>query len=471
MATVNDRRLLDQAREERSTPAERRSEGKALRKSTPRSAHADWTPAADRVDPVSTLLGQDESRLQPLVPIRHARMAESAFAFFRGAAAVMAGDLATTPASGLTAQLCGDAHLANFGSFASPERRQVFDLNDFDETLPGPWEWDVKRMATSFVLAAQDNGFRDSDGRDAATKSVASYRQGMAALASARQLDVWYWQLSLEAIQAAAPSKTARKQLDKTARKWRGKNSQRALKKLAEGVDGKLRIKSDPPLLLPLREALSSRTDADDLREQITSSFGEYLDSLQDDRRHLLQRYRVLDMALKVVGVGSVGTRCLIVLLVGRDEDDPLFLQVKEAQESVLGPHLGPSYYPHHGQRVVEGQRLIQSTSDIFLGWSSMTNADYYWRQFHDMKGSADVAAMDPRRLTAYAAACGGTLAHAHARSGDAAAISGYLGKGDSFDRALAEFAISYAAQNERDYAAFTDAISSGRVEVAEESP
>jgi uncharacterized protein (DUF2252 family) len=395
-------------------------------------------------------------------------MAESAFAFFRGGAAIMAADLATTPSSGLTAQLCGDAHLANFGSFASPERRQVFDLNDFDETLPGPWEWDVKRMATSFVLAARDNGFGESDAHDAAVKSVASYREAMAALASARQLDVWYWQLSVEAIRAAAPSKSARKQLDKDAKKWQGKNSQRALKKLAETVDGRLRIKSDPPLLLPLRE-LSQAVGPDELREQVVSSFREYLDSLQDDRRHLLQRYRVLDVALKVVGVGSVGTRCLIVLLVGRDEDDPLFLQIKEAQESVLEAHLTPSTYPQHGQRVVEGQRLIQSTSDIFLGWSSGSDADYYWRQFHDMKGSANVAAMDPQRLNSYANGCGGTLAHAHARSGDAAAISGYLGKGDSFDRAVGEFAVSYAAQNEDDYSAFTQAISTGRVEVATE--
>ena len=450
------------------SPKQRKADGKSRRKETPRSSQGDWTPAADRPDPVEVITGQDAHRIQSLVPIRHGRMAESPFTFYRGAAKVMAGDLSSTPSSGLTAQLCGDAHLANFGSYGSQERRQVFDVNDFDETLPGPWEWDLKRLATSFVLAGRDNGLDKSAIRTTTTRSVAAYRQAMTQFAASRTLDVWYAQATLDQIAAAAPKKKDRERIDKSAAHARSKGSLKALSKLAEHVDGKYRIKSDPPLLMPLRD-LDASVGPDDLRGQVMGSLESYRKTLADNRRLLFDRFELIDIALKVVGVGSVGTRCMIVLFQGRDQDDPLFLQIKEAEDSVLEDFLPKSQYAEHGERAVRGQRLMQASSDIFLGWETVPDKyHYYWRQFHDMKGSVDVAAMDERRMGIYAEVCGATLAHAHARSGDPIAIAGYLGSGDVFDRAVTEFAVTYADQNDRDHAAFVSAIDSGKIKAAD---
>ena len=392
----------------------------------------------------------------------------SAFTFYRGAAKIMAADLASTQSSGLNAQLCGDAHLANFGSYASPDRRQVFDVNDFDETLPGPWEWDLKRLATSFVLAGRDNGFDKSAITAATTQSVAGYRQAMAKFASQRTLDVWYAQATVDQIAAAAPKKKDRQRISKTAKKARSKDSLKALSKLTERVDGKYRIKNQAPLLTPLRD-LATSMDPDALREQVMGSLESYRNTLADNRKVLFDRFELVDIALKVVGVGSVGTRCMIVLFQGRDQDDPLFLQIKEAESAVLEDHLPKSTYDEHGERVVRGQRLMQASSDIFLGWETVPDKHhFYWRQFHDMKGSADVATMNPRRLRNYARLCGTVLAHAHARSADAIAIAGYLGSGDTFDNAVTEFAFTYADQNDRDYAAFIAAIDNGTIEAAD---
>ena len=449
-------------------PEERKSDGKSLRKAVPRSSHGDWSPAADRPDPVDVITSQDTDRVQPLVPIRHGRMAVSPFTFYRGAAKIMAEDLSSTPSSGLDAQLCGDAHLANFGSYASPDRRQVFDVNDFDETLPGPWEWDLKRLATSFVLAGRDNGFDKAAITAATTRSVAAYRQGMAKFAAEGTLDVWYAQATLDQIAAATPKKKDRKKISKGAKKARSKDSLKALSKLAEQVDGKYRIKNQAPLLVPLRD-LAKSMDPDALRQQVMGSLESYRTTLADNRRVLFDRFELVDIALKVVGVGSVGTRCMIVLFQGRDEDDPLFLQIKEAEASVLEDHLPKSTYEEHGERVVRGQRLMQASSDIFLGWETVPDKHhFYWRQFHDMKGSADVARMSPSRLKNYATVCGATLAHAHARSADPIAIAGYLGSGDAFDKAITQFAYTYADQNDKDYAAFIAAIDNGTIEAAD---
>ncbi len=444
----------------------------ALRDKVPRSSHASWEPAANRKDPVSILTAQDASRLQWLVPVRHERMSESSFAFFRGGAAIMAADLAHTPTTGLLTQICGDAHLANFGTYASPERRQVFDVNDFDETLPGPWEWDLKRLVTSVVLAGSDNGFPSEVGREAAIQAAASYRQAMSDMAHLGAMDVWYYSINMASLKNVMPSKADKKDFDKNMAKARSKTSQRALGKLTETVDGKLQIRNDPPVLERLTD-LSNKT-TDDLSQTVRDSFTQYAASLSDSRKELLGRFEIVDIALKVVGVGSVGTRCLIVLLKGVDNGEPLILQIKEAMSSVLADHLPASTYPHHGQRVVEGRRLMQASSDIFLGWSSADASgkpdekkDFYWRQFHDMKGSANVAAMTPAQLKGYASLCGGTLAHSHARAGDSVAIAGYMGESDTLDRALGDFAVAYAKQNEEDYAAFTEAIKSGRIEAA----
>lgn len=448
-----------------ATPAERHSQGKGLRKATPRSSHAEWTPAATRPDPVGLISGQDDARLQWLVPIRHGRMAVSPFTFYRGAARIMAADLAGSPASGLPVQLCGDAHLSNFGSYASPSRAQVFDVNDFDETLPGPWEWDLKRLAASIVVAGRDRGFEQQQIKTATMRSVAAYRQAMASFAQAGTLELWYSHLTLDRIREVVPEKADRKRTAKLQQKWASKDSLKALSKLAEQDGDSFRIKSDPPLLVPLRE-LAAGQHPEALREEVEASLAAYAHTMNNDRKRLLQRFHFVDVALKVVGVGSVGTRCMVVLLQGKDAGDPLFLQIKEAGESVLAEYLPKSIYAKQGRRVVEGQRLMQAASDIFLGWSeSRSGTHYYWRQLHDMKGSADVEAMDARQLSGYAKLCGWTLAHAHARSGDVLAIAGYLGSGETFDRALSEFAERYADQNERDYQAFTAAIAAGTIE------
>ncbi len=362
----------------KKTPADRKKKGKAIRKTVPRSSHADWSPPADRPDPVDLITGQDKERLQWLVPIRHSRMAVSAFTFYRGAAKVMAADLAGTPATGLSAQICGDAHLSNFGSFASPEREQLFDINDFDETLPGPWEWDLKRLATSFVLAGHDNDFKQTDITPIVTQSVASYRQAMARFATAGTMDTWYAHISVQQIADALPKAKDRKLVTKSAAKARSKDSLKAESKLTHEVDGELRIKSQPPLLIPLRD-VEDQDDAKSLRKDVEQSLSGYRSTLTDNRKHLLDQFHIVDIALKVVGVGSVGTRCMIVLFAGKDDGDPLFLQIKEATDAVVEDYLPKSTYPLHGQRVVEGQRLMQAYGDIFLGWSVKSSGHQYY--------------------------------------------------------------------------------------------
>ena len=450
------------------TPADRIARGKEIRKTVPRSSHAVWMPPADRADPVTLITDQDTDRLQFLVPIRHYRMAESAFTFYRGSAVVMAADLAGTPASGLTTQICGDAHLSNFGSFATPTREQIFDTNDFDETLPGPWEWDVKRLAASFVLAGRDNGFADSDTRAASSASVVAYQNAMVQFTKMTTLDVWYAHLTMQQITDAMPKKKDQKRIGRFTTKARSKGSLRALGKLAEEVDGKFRIKSDPPLLIPLRD-LPAENNPDALRKEVERSFAEYKETLAHNRKVLIDKYHIVDVALKVVGVGSVGTRCLIVLLEGNDDRDPLFLQIKEATDSVLEAHLPKSTYTHHGERVVRGQRLMQAESDIFLGWSvGGAGRAFYWRQLYDMKGSAEIANFNPRWLKTYAGICGWTLARSHARAGDPFLISGYIGSGTVFADAMTEFALAYADQAQRDFEAFAASIASGRMETQE---
>jgi uncharacterized protein (DUF2252 family) len=456
------------------SPSERAAAGKAARKAAPRSSHDEWGPAGDRTDPVELLERQASSRVGRLVPLRYGRMLASPFAFYRGAAAVMAADLAGTPCSGFDVQLCGDAHLSNFGAFASPERRLVFDLNDFDETLPGPWEWDLKRLAASFSLAGRERGCGGPQRRRIVAAAAREYRETMRRLAQMGNLESWYQQLdsdSIEARWAAAVGGAQRKAFQRNIAKARVKDSGRAFAKLTEEVDGELRIVSDPPLIVPVaalaREAGAKKAEVEALLGAVLSS---YRDSLEPERHALLDSYRFVDAAFKVVGVGSVGTRAWIVLLLGRDDRDPLFLQIKEAQRSVLEPYTAPSRFRQQGKRVVQGQRLMQATSDIMLGWVRAAGVDgsrrdFYVRQLWDWKGSARIEAMDPRGLTAYAEICGMTLAHAHARGGDRIAIAAYLGKGDAFDQAIAEFAELYADQSERDYEALQAAVASGRVE------
>jgi uncharacterized protein (DUF2252 family) len=446
--------------------AERSAHGKSLRKETPRSSHGEWVPAKDRRDPVTLLEEQNADRIPWLVPVRRGRMVASPFTFYRGAARIMAADLASTPVSGLTVQACGDAHLSNFGVYASPERRLVFDVNDFDETLPGPWEWDLKRLATSFIIAGQHRGFDAKTCRVMAQASVRGYREAMAKFAGMLTLDTWYAHLDIEGLQdlvAAQETKKQRGKVQAGVKKVHSRDSLQELSKLAVEVDGQYRIKSDPPVLLPLSE-LPGDHDPDTLTEQLWAGFDQYRSSLDDAHRHLLDRFRPVEAAIKVVGVGSAGTRCLILLLEGRDTDDPLFLQFKEATTSVLAEFLEPSVYANEGQRVVEGQRFTQAVSDSFLGWAHIGTHDFYWRQLRDGKASADIDRGDPVQLRKYARLCGWTLAHAHARTGDAVAIAGYLGSNDVFDKALTRFAERYAKQNLQDYQAFKGEIEAGRL-------
>jgi uncharacterized protein (DUF2252 family) len=462
-------------RVEHFTPAQRGEHGRAARAKAPRTSHALLDVASGR-DPVGVLDEVRELREPDLLPIRYGRMLTSPFAFYRGAAAVMALDLAPTPRSGLLVQLCGDAHLANFGGFASPERSFVFDLNDFDETLRGPFEWDVKRLAASFEVAGRDRGFEESVRRSAVLQVVSSYREAMRAFASMRNLDIWYSQLRMQDIEAELRSGRNAKQARAVARasaKAQTKDSMRAFSRLTEIVDGERRIVSDPPLIVPLDELADDAATAG-LEEGLRGLVRTYRRTLQRDRRELLERFRVVHMARKVVGVGSVGTRCWIILMLGRDDEDPLFLQAKEATLSVLEPHLGRTPYTNHGQRVVEGQRLMQATSDIFLGWIRNPLGldgrahDFYIRQLWDWKASVDLETIQPRGLLFYARACGRTLARAHARSGDPLAIAAYLGRGDVFDRALADFSAAYADLNELDYAALASSVRDGRIEAKE---
>ena len=453
---------------------ERAEQGRDARVGARRSAHAEWSPPEGREDPVAILERQAASRVPELVPIRYGRMSASPFAFFRGAAAVMAADLAGTPVSGLRVQACGDAHLSNFGAFAAPDRRLVFDLNDFDESLPGPWEWDVKRLAASFAIAGRENGLKRKQRQAILRTAMGSYRDAMRAFASQSNLEVWYARLDVEAVmgEIEAEDPKAVKQVRKGVDKARSKDSLRALEKLTEVVDGELRIRSEPPLLVPGEELLEEG-DGRDMTEILAGVLESYRDSLPADRQHLLDGYTMRHIARKVVGVGSVGTRAWVVLLTGGDDSDPLFLQAKEAEASVLEPYAGASRYKNHGRRVVEGQRLMQAASDIFLGWCPAVgldgrSRDFYVRQLWDWKRSAEIETLTPRGLEVYARMCGWTLARAHARSGDRVAIAAYLGAGDAFDTAIAEFSESYADQSERDHAALVAAIDAGRIESQE---
>jgi uncharacterized protein (DUF2252 family) len=463
---------------------ERRALGKAARERTRPSDHSGWSPAVDRPDPVALLEAQNATREADLVPVRHGRMMVSPFTFYRGAAKIMAADLKDTPDAGLNVQLCGDAHLSNFGVYASPERALVFDLNDFDETLPGPFEYDVKRLAASFTIAARNNGFTETQASDATLAAAATYREAMVGFAEQRTMDIWYAHRSeteiLGAIAAMTSSlkgadkktaKAAEKNARKNALKAHTRDSLQALSKLAEQVDGEYRIVSQPPVVIPARElGPSIGMSPDQIEDAIHEQFRAYRATLQDDRRHLLERFEVVDAARKVVGVGSVGTRAFIVLLQGRDQQDPLFLQVKEATTSVLEDHLPKSRYHQPGERVVQGQRMMQAASDIYLGWTKGVEANryLYWRQLRDMKGSAIVETMAPIMLTLYARFCGETLARAHARSGDPIALAAYLGTKDKFDQSIVDFSHRYADQNDQDYREFCDAIRSGQLEAVE---
>ncbi len=457
---------LAQARLQSSESAER---GRAARRDTPRSAHGDWTPAPDRPDPIAVLTNQAASRVEELVPIRYGRMLVSPFTFYRGAAAIMAADLARTPDAGIAVQACGDAHISNFGGFAAPDRRLIFGPNDFDETLPGPWEWDLKRLAASAEIAGRDVGLPADRRRWIVSDCVREYREGMRAFAKESHLDVWYERLNASELVDRFGGRLGAKgriEFAKPFAKARRKTSLRAVRKLTERVDGELRFRSVPPLLVPLRElfdAAGTRAETDYAREILE----EYAASLEADHRYLFETYRFVDMARKVVGVGSVGTRAWVFLLTGREGKDPLVLQAKEAQPSVLEPYLGESEFENNGERVVRGQQISQAVSDIFLGWQRSTGLegdrhDFYVRQLWDWKASADLSTLSESGLHAYTLACGWSLARAHARSGDRLAIAAYLGAGANFDTAIARFAAVYADQNERDHQRLAEAVATG---------
>jgi len=458
-------------RRDNATPEERAARGAAAQAELPSANHAAWEPPPDRPDPVDQLEAQAQTRVPELVPIRYGRMLGSPFEFFRGAAAVMAADLAATPTSGLRVQACGDAHLLNFGWYASPERELVFDVNDFDETLPAPWEWDLKRLAASLAVAGRQRGFKTKERRSIVMSMVAQYRKAMAEFAAMGDLEVWYARLDTTAIAKNWGKEATRHQaktFEKQTAKARKRTSMRALAKLTHLVDGEPRIVSDPPLVVPVEELLPTG-ERDKFNAAVRALLRSYARSLNGDRRQLLDGFRWADVARKVVGVGSVGTRCWIALLLGRDQNDPLFLQLKEAQASVLEPFAGRSAYDNHAQRVVEGQRLMQAASDIFLGWTRIeaidgVTRDFYVRQLLDWKQSAPVESMVPSGMTIYGQLCGWTLARGHACSGDRIAIATYLDDGGDFEAAIAEFAERYAVQSERDYQCLVDAVEAGRV-------
>ncbi len=461
-------------RVEHFTVAERTARGKATRAEVPRTSHGDWEPAAHRPDPVELLEEQAQTRVPELVPIRYGRMLVSPFTFYRGAAYLMASDLASGPRTALHTQLCGDAHLSNFGGYAAPDRKLVFSLNDFDETLPGPFEWDVKRLVASFAVAGRDRGF-DAKVREVINlEATRAYRESIRSFSAMGNLELWYTRIEVDDLlvrlraQATAKQlKTGMKRLEANVAKARTKDSIKAFAKLTTVENGVPRITGDPPLIVPIEDVAGEQ--ASRVNEVLRGVVRSYRRTLAGDRRRLLERYRYVHAARKVVGVGSVGTRAWICLLLGRDGDDPLFLQFKEAQRSVLEPFLGRSEFANAGQRVVEGQRLTQAASDIMLGWIKVDGVDavrrdFYIRQLWDSKLSATPEMMEPRALQIYARICGTELARAHARAGDGIAIAGYLGGGDTFDRAMARFAEAYADQNERDYAALKTAVESGRV-------
>ena len=451
---------------------ERIARGKAARQEVPRSSHAHFEPSEVRADPVELLERQAQTRVPELVPIRYGRMLVSPFTFYRGAAMIMAHDLAATPRSGLMVQCCGDAHLSNFGAFASPERRLVFDINDFDETLPGPWEWDVKRLATSMLIAAIDNGFSTKEQDKVVLDTVGAYRDAVREFAGMSNLAVWYSHLDIDNVvgQYSKQFKTSVfSRAEKALAKARTRDSMSAFKKLTEVVDGKVQIVDQSPLIVPIEKLVAGK-DIKALFDELGMLMRVYRESLEFDRRVLLEEFHLQDFARKVVGVGSVGTRAWIGLMMGRDGSDPLFLQIKEAEGSVLEPFLGASEFANHGQRVVTGQRLMQAVSDIFLGWVHNPEGldgkgrDFYVRQLKDWKASAEIEQMVPEGMKVYGRLCGWTLARAHARSGDRIAIASYLGGGDTFDRAILDFSKAYAAQNDRDYKELADAVKSGRV-------
>ncbi|MER5930895.1 DUF2252 domain-containing protein [Streptomyces sp. NPDC002054] len=458
-----------------ATPKERAALGKEARRRSPRSGHAVFRPSTDRPDPLAILAAQSASRVPELVPIRYSRMTESPFRFYRGAAAIMASDLADSPDSGITVQLCGDAHLLNFRLLASPERRLMFDINDFDETLPGPWEWDVKRLSASLVIAGRANGFDEAERAVIVNSAVRSYREAMIGFAGMGNLEVWYSKIDsdvLEALAAAQLQKAGQKKLADAMARARTRDSLQVFGKLTELVDGKPRFAADPPLLTPIADLLPD-VERSALERQFRGLLERYGRTMPSDRRTLLADYRLADVARKVVGVGSVGTRCWIFLLLGRDGRDPLFLQAKEADSSVLAAHLGASMYRNQGERVVAGQRMMQAASDIFLGWERVEGIDgrrrdFYIRQLRDWKGIAMPETMPPRQLKAFGDVSGITLARAHARSGDRIAIAAYLGRSESFDRAVTSFAEAYADQNERDHQALVDAVRAGRLPAAQ---
>lgn len=433
------------------TSAERYADGKALRAHCPRSSHARWEPTPNRPDPLSILEASNRTRVKQLVPIRYGRMLVSPYNFLRGSAAMMAHDLASTPITGISTQICGDAHLGNFGIYATPERNLVFDVNDFDETVSGPWEWDVKRLATSIVVAGRQNGFSARDYRQAVMSCVSSYHERMYEFSTMRRIDLWYARVDVELLRTVA-DRDLLPRLDRAISRAQQRTSIRAFPKLTHVVNGQVRIKDDPPLI--------GHHPNERLSTHLSAFVAGYLESTREEQKTLLQWYQPIDLAWKVVGVASVGTRCYIVLLLGEgEENDPLFLQIKEARPSALEPYTGPSPYSNPAQRIVHGQRLMQAASDIFLGWTQFEDVNYYVRQLRDMGWSSDVTTMSLARFTVYAQLCGWALARAHARAGDPALISGYLGKSDSFAQALAEFACAYADQNERDYASLVAAV------------
>ena len=458
------------------TVDERLARGKAARVEAPRSSHGKWEPAPDRPDPLALLEEQAATRVPGLVPVRYGRMLVSPFTFYRGAALIMASDLAATPASGVTVQLCGDAHLSNFGLFGTPERQMIFDINDFDETLPGPWEWDIKRLAASLEIMGRDRGFSPADRRAVVMAGVAEYRDRMSQAAAMGTLSAWYDQLPVgvlmnlvrDEVRVKKVSKKEAQVFKRDVAKAQTRDSTRVFTKRAAEVDGEVRIAADPPLIIPIEDIIVPGSEWENPTPLIKKLLSAYRRTL-GHQHHPIEEFRYVHTAYKMVGVGSVGTRCYIMLLLGRDAGDPLFLQVKEAQASVLERFVGKSTYRHHGERVVAGQRLMQAATDVFLGWIRIrgldgVTRDYYVRQFHDWKGGADVDNLLPPGATLYARVCGATLARAHARWGDRIAIASYLGKSDAFDQAIADFSVVYADQNERDYAAFAEAVNSGRL-------
>lgn len=453
------------------TVQERREKGRNLREKVPHISHRTWQPSPSRPDPISMLQEQDTNRLKQLLAIKYGRMLQSPFAFMRGAAAVMAADLAATPVTGLQVQLCGDAHLLNFGIFATPERKLVFDINDFDETYPGPWEWDLKRLAASAVLAGRENGFEDKVNRKLAMAVCRYYLKAMTRLAQIAFLDVWYYQVEVDKVLEVfkRSSQQARKNAQSVAKKARERTQSRTMEKLTEVIDGRRQIRNDPPLLVRLSELLTDEDKAWLKREKhVEKLFKDYVNSLPEERRHLMSHFRISDVALRVGGIGSVGTRCAIALLEGATKDEALILQLKESRPSVLEPYLEKKDYTNHAQRVVTGQKLMQAASDIFLGWhdTALSGIPYYWRQLKDMKSSFDLALLDGIGFETYLRVCSVCLARAHARTGEAACILGYIGKSGEFPEAIADFALAYADQTEQDYAMLKEAVKTGRIEV-----